>query len=104
MKECKECEYVGYSPELCKFHTKSCKIEDKYQSRPISSSVRLGIKTITWAGMGVAAVFLGTSAISLIGGGAVIHAAAFKLSLGAGLAGGGIGLARSIRHKRSSEK
>jgi len=86
---------MGYSPQLCEFHSKHRKGCNRKKTT-IPKSVKVGASTIAGAGLGVAAVVLGTTAVSLIGGAAIIHAAIVKLGAGAGLAGGGIGLFKGI--------
>jgi hypothetical protein len=86
---------MGYSPQLCKFHSKHRKGCDR-KKNTVPKSLKIGASTIAGAGLGVAAVVLGTTAVSLVGGAAIIHAAIVKLGAGAGLAGGGIGLFKGI--------
>jgi hypothetical protein len=85
---------------------KSCKKRPGHRRKPLPEPVRIGAKTVAGAGIGVAAVFLGSAAASLVGGAALIHLALLKLGAGAGLAGGGIGLYRGLTSRKAhkSEK
>jgi len=99
MKECKDCEFKGYSPQVCAVHIRHCRKRQGQERKPVSPSVKIGAKTLAGAGIGVAAVVLGSAAVSLVGGAALLHAVLFKLGAGAGLAGGGIGLFKGITGK-----
>jgi hypothetical protein len=99
MKECKDCEYKGYSPQLCMVHVKHCRKHGGRPRKPMPKSVKIGAKTLAGAGMGMAAVMLGSAAVSLVGGAALLHALLFKLGAGAGLTGGSIGLVKGITEK-----
>jgi hypothetical protein len=96
MEECRDCEFKGYSPQVCLVHSRHCRRNPRRNRRTLPAPVRIGAKTLAGAGMGVAAVILGSAAISLVGGAAVLHAALLKLGAGAGLTGGGIGLYRGL--------
>lgn len=102
MKICQDCEYAGYSPELCRMHIRHC--QKHGPSKPMPVPVSIGAKALVGAGLGVAAVVFGATAASLVGGAALIHALAFKLGLGAGIAGGGIGLFKGIAHSKSNQE
>ena len=99
MKECDQCEYRGYSRELCRAHSRKCAALQGKEPRPVPVPVKIGAKTLAGAGLGVATVFLGTTAVSLVGGAALIHAVLFKLGAGAGLAGGGVGFFKAVSHR-----
>lgn len=101
MKECRDCEYRGYSREICVVHAKSCKRYPEHERKPIPKSVKIGATTLAGAGVGVATVVLGSTAVSLVGSVALIHALLLKLGAGAGLAGGSLGLAKSLSKKNS---
>lgn len=98
MEECKDCEYRGYSPQVCLVHAKHC--SRKRRHRPLPAPVKIGAKTLAGAGMGIAAVILGSAAVSLVGGAAVIHAVLLKVGAGAGLTGGGIGLYKGLAGRK----
>ena len=96
MDDCKDCAFRGYSPEFCLVHVKHCLKHQGHDQKPLSPAVRVGAQTLAGAGIGVAAVILGSTAVSLVAGAALIHAALFKLGVGASLAGGGIGFWKGI--------
>jgi len=100
MDECKDCEYKGYSPQFCLVHVKHCRKKQGRHQKPLPVPVKIGAKTLAGAGMGMAAIILGSTAVSLVGGATLIHALLLKLSAGAGLTGGGIGLVKGIAEKR----
>jgi hypothetical protein len=72
-------------------------------ARELSPAMKIGAKTAAGAGVGVAAVILGTAMVSLVGGAAVLHALLWKLGVGAGLAGGGVGLAKGLGGIRNGD-
>ena len=96
MKECKDCEYRGYSPEFCAVHVKSCKAGLADRKRSLPRPVKIGAHALAWAGMGVAAACVGVVAVSLVGNAPLLHLGLLKLGGGAGLAGGGVGLIRGL--------
>ena len=96
MKECGDCEFKGYSPQLCIVHAKHCRQHEGEERKPLPPSLRIGAKALAGVGVGMGAVILGSAAISLVGGAALIHALLVKLSAGAGLTGGGIGFYRGL--------
>lgn len=104
MKECLDCEYRGYSPEFCRIHVKSCVRRQGRDRKPTPRIIKVGVKALTGAGVGVAAVFLGSAAVSLVGGAALLHAVLFKLGAGAGLAGGGVGLYKGLVARNQTEE
>jgi hypothetical protein len=104
MEECKDCEYKGYSPQVCMVHAKHCRRKPRHQRKPLPAPVKIGAKTLAGAGMGVAAVILGSAAVSLVGGAAVIHALLLKVGAGAGLTGGGIGLYKGLSGKKDKNR
>lgn len=104
MSECTDCEYRGYSPEFCRVHIKSCKRNEGTERKPAPAFVRVGAKVLAGAGVGVAAVALGSAAVSLVGGAAVLHAVLLKVGAGAGLAGGGIGLYKGLAANNADEE
>lgn len=104
MEDCKDCEYRGYSPQFCLVHVKHCRRKPRHQRKPLPAPVKIGAKTLAGAGMGVAVVILGSAAVSLVGGAALIHAVLLKVGAGAGLTGGGIGLYRSLAGKKDKTK
>lgn len=108
MDECKDCEYRGYSPEVCRLHLRHCQKHQDRERKPLPAPVKIGAKTLAGAGVGVATVFLGVTAASLVGGAALLHLALLKLGVGAGLLGGGIGFYKGLAHKdrepRKSER
>lgn len=101
MDLCKDCEFKGYSPQFCLAHIKHCQEHQRRHRKPLSPAVRVGAKTLAGAGIGVAAVVLGSTAVSLVGGAALIHAALFKLGVGASLTGGGIGFWKGLARRKS---
>ncbi len=100
MKECRDCEYRGYSPEFCAVHVKSCKAGIAGRKREIPRPVKIGVSALAWAGMGVAAACVGVVAVSLVGNVPLLHVGLLKLGGGAGLAGGGVGLVRGLVNYR----
>ena len=104
MKECRDCEFKGYSPQLCMVHAKHCRKNRGRPKKPVPRSVKVGAKALAGAGVGMAAVMLGSAAVSLVGGAALLHAVLFKLGAGAGLAGGGLGLVKGISEKKDKDK
>ena len=100
MDDCKDCEYRGYSPQVCALHVKHC---DGRPRRPLPVPVKVGARTAAGVGLGMAAVLLGTAAVSLVGGAVVLHGLLFKLSVAAGAVGGGVGLFRSLQQERSNK-
>lgn len=100
MRECQECGYRGYSPQFCSVHVKHCRKHEGRERKPLPSPLRIGAKTLAGVGVGMGAVILGSAAISLVGGAAIIHALLLKLGAGAGLTGGGIGLYRGLTENR----
>lgn len=104
MKECVDCEYRGYSPEFCRVHVKSCAKNGGHERKPTPRFVKIGAKALAGAGLGVAAVALGSAAVSLVGGAAVIHAVLLKLGAGAGLAGGGVGIYKGLTGGRGNDQ
>jgi hypothetical protein len=104
MKECRDCEYKGYSPQICMLHIKHCERRRSRERKPLPKPVKVCAKTLAGAGVGVAVVALGSVAVSLVGGAAVLHAVLLKLSAGAGLTGGGIGLYKGLIAKKGNEQ
>ena len=96
MKSCKECEFNGYSRQLCMVHTRSCTMHPELEDKELPPSVKIGAKALVGAGVGIATVILGFTAVSLVGGVALVHGALFKLGAGAGLAGGGVGFLKGV--------
>lgn len=101
--ECKNCEFKGYSPQVCRLHAKHCNHDGPREPRPLSPTVQIGAKALAGVGIGVATVVFGSAMVSLVGGAAVLHAMLFKLGVGAGAAGGGIGLYRGLTGKKGEE-
>ena len=101
MKECDDCEYRGYSPQFCRMHVKQCRKNIGREKKPLSRPVKVGAKTLAGIGMGMGAVIIGSAAVSLVGSAVLVHALVIKLSAGAGLAGGGIGLVKGLAEKNS---
>jgi len=85
-------------------HAKHCHKNRGRPKRSIPKPVKIGAKVLAGAGVGVAAVALGSAAVSLVGGAALLHAMLFKLGAGAGLAGGGVGLVKGINDKEKKTK
>ncbi len=102
MKECDRCEYRGYSRQVCQAHARSCAAQGGKERKPIPTSVKIGAGALAGAGVGVATIVLGTTAVSLVGGAALIHAALFKLGAGAGLAGGGVGFFKALSRQKDA--
>ncbi len=100
MKECKDCEYRGYSPEFCVVHVKSCRHSNGNASRFLPRPVKIGVSALAWASVGVAVVCVGFTAVSLVGSAALLHTELLKLGAGAGLAGGGVGLYKGLLKNR----
>jgi hypothetical protein len=103
MKECQDCEYRGYSREICVVHARSCNKYPDRERKSIPNSVKIGATTLAGAGVGVATVALCSTAVSLVGSVALIHALLLKIGAGAGLAGGGLGLARGLSKKSTTD-
>ena len=103
MEECKDCEYRGYSPQLCRLHARHCRKNKGRESKPRSSSVKIGAKTLAGAGVGMAVVLLGSAAVSLVGSAVLVKAALIKIGAGAGLTGGGIGLIKAIKENQNTK-
>jgi len=102
MDECRDCEFKGYSPQVCMLHAKHCREMRGQERKPLPEAVKLGAKTVAGAGLGVAVVVFGSAAASLVGGAMVLHALLWKLGLGAGLAGGGVGFFRGLTGKKGT--
>jgi len=103
MDECKDCEYMGYSPQVCRLHTKSCKKMPERAHKKLPTSVKVGATTLAGAGLGMAAAVIGSTAVSLVGGAALIHALMLKLGAGGGLAGGSIGFFKGLNKTKRND-
>ncbi len=101
MKECQDCEYKGYSRQFCMVHVAHCKNREEQEKKPLSKPVRVGVKTLAGVGVGMGAVVLGSTAVSLVGGAVLVHALLLKLGAGAGLAGGGIGFFKGLTENKN---
>lgn len=104
MKECLDCEYRGYSPQFCMVHVKHCRRNDGRERKPLPNSWKIGAKALAGVGVGMGAVILGSAAVSLVGGAALIHAMLLKLGAGAGLTGGGIGFYKGLTETKEKTK
>lgn len=102
MKDCVDCEFKGYSPEFCQFHVRTCAKRNKGKIKKDSKYQKIAVGTLAGAGVGVAAAVVGSTAVSLVGGVALLHVLALKIGAGAGLAGGGIGFFKGLKDKRKS--
>lgn len=96
MKECEDCEYRGYSRQICRLHAKHCQNRQGREPKPIPAPLKIGAKTLAGVGIGMGVVFLGSAAVSLVGGAALLHAVLLKVGAGAGITGGGIGFYKSL--------
>jgi len=103
--KCEECEYRGYSPEVCKFHSiqdGSCEEMEDSENHPlktISKAVAVG------AGAGLAATVAGIAVGPIIGLKAALgHAVAAKITAGGGVAGAGVNVARKLKKGTSKTK
>lgn len=94
MDDCRNCEFRGYSPQLCAFHHSRCAGSTR---KPVPPSIELAATTAAGAGLGVALVVLGSAAVALVTGPVAVHALLVKLCVGAGAAGGGFGLAKGLK-------
>lgn len=65
--------------------------------------MKVGAKTLAGVGIGMGMVFLGSAAVSLVGGAALVHALLLKVGAGAGITGGGIGLYKSLTEDESKD-
>lgn len=104
MKECQECEYRGYSPEVCMLHARHCAKREGGPPKKVSRARKLGARTLAGAGLAVAAVAVGSAALSLVGGALLVKIALVKVAAGAGMAGGGFGLATGLRREKKTAK
>lgn len=105
MKEqCQNCEFKGYSRELCVVHRRHCSANPGRASKPTPAPVKIGAKVLVGAGLGVVTVVLGSAAVSLVGGAALLNAILLKIGAGAGLAGGGIGLFKGLSAEAGEKK
>jgi hypothetical protein len=84
-------------------HIKHCRKNKNRPTKQISKPVKIGAKTLAGAGVGMAAVFLASAASSLVGGAVLLHAALYKIGAGAGLMGGGIGLAKGLSDNKKKK-
>ena len=100
--ECKDCEFKGYSPQVCMLHAKHCYKNEGQPRKPLPIPMKVSAKTLAGAGVGVAAVVFGSAMVSLVGGATLIHTMLWKLSIGAGLAGGGVGLFKGLTGKKET--
>jgi hypothetical protein len=100
MDECRDCEFKGYSPQVCRLHAQHCQKLGARPQRPLPPAIKTSAKALAGAGLGVAAVVVGSAMVSFVGGAAVLHAVLGKLILGAGMAGGGVGLYRGINKSK----
>lgn len=96
MKECQDCEYRGYSPQFCAVHVKHCRRNSGRERKPMPRPVKVGAKALAGVGVGMGAVILGSAAVSLVGGAALLHAMLIKVGAGAGITGGGIGFYKGL--------
>lgn len=121
MRDCRLCEYKGYSPHLCKMHLRHMAIEQKQeknkqqrlskfdkakaieiikqeerekQIRDTSMSAAIG------AAVGSGGSYAGAA---LLGGAIAAQAVAGPLILGAAIAGAGIGAAAKLHNSRKSK-
>lgn len=99
MKECANCEYQGYSPDLCMAHIRSCKPAKGTGKalKTVPFGVKMGAKTLVGAGIGVAVVMLGGAAASFVGGAILFKALIPKIGAGMGVAGGALGFYKSVK-------
>ena len=103
--KCEACEFRGYSPEVCRFHSTkdgSCEESDDTKDHPlktISKAVAVG------AGAGVAVTLAGMAVGPIIGLKAALgHAVAAKITAGSGVAGAGVNVARKLKKGESKAK
>lgn len=103
--KCESCEYKGYSAEICRYHSLrggSCSEED-FTSRP--AFMRIGKVVALGAGAGLAATFTGMVVAPIIGLKAALgHAIAAKITVGGGVAGAGVNVARKMKKTESGTK
>nr|WCC90932.1 magnetosome protein Mad7 [Desulfobacteraceae bacterium] len=98
-KKCDNCEYKGYSLEICKLHMKKMQCDPEletknYKIKTMSKSAAYG------AGIGVLTVIAGIAAAPVIGLKALIgHVAVTKASASGGVVGAGINVARNTSQK-----
>lgn len=104
MKECKDCEFSGYSKQLCVLHTKSCSKHPEREGKALPPSVKIGATTLAGIGVGIVSVAIGLTAVSLVGGIAMVHGALIKLGAGAGLAGGGVGFLKGVSQTKGERE
>jgi hypothetical protein len=83
-------------------HIKHCRKNGARARKPRSAPFKVGAKTLAGVGIGMGAVILGSTAVSLVGGAALIHAVLLKLGAGAGLTGGGIGFYKGLAESRDN--
>jgi len=100
MRECQDCEYRGYSPQFCRVHVRHCSRYQGSEVKTLPAPVKICAKALAGVGVGIGVAIIGSTALSLVGGAALIHALLLKLGAGAGLTGGGIGLYRGLAGTR----
>ena len=110
--KCETCEYRGYSPEICKFHSAKGNICDDDPEQD-ESLKRIGKTVVLGAGAGVVAGVAGVAVAPIVGlkaamAHAVGHAVGAKVTVGTavggGVAGAGVEAAKTRKKGKSGTK
>lgn len=98
MAECKNCEFYGYSQDVCHAHRRKCSsakpkqdvADDKNRlAKPLKKAPHYGMKALVGVGAGALAVAGTVTVAPIVGLHFLAHALAVKVS--AGVVGGGVG-------------
>ena len=66
------------------------------EGKQVRPSIKIGATTLAGVGVGIVSVAVGLTAVSLVGGVALVHGALIKLGAGAGLAGASVGFLKGV--------
>jgi len=103
--KCETCEYKGYSAEICRFHSIRGNSCDELDPGRDHSLKRIGKAVVLGAGAGLAATFTGIAVAPIIGLKAALgHAIAAKITVGGGVAGAGVNVARKLKKGESKTR
>jgi len=104
-KTCDNCEYKGYSQEVCRLHIKKMHCQTDHPTAFETSATRLTKSAACGAGIGAMTALAGVVAAPVIGLKALVaHIAIAKAGASGGVVGAGFNIARKKTVKGKKEK
>jgi len=103
-KTCDNCEYKGYSQEICKWHIKRMHCQPDF-TLPEGPATKMSKSAACGAGIGALAVIAGVAAAPIIGLKTLVaHIAVAKAGAGGGVVGAGVNVARKKTQSHTKGK